>query len=411
MRIVDEHVGMWLSRAIALVLRLCGMQARRSDHPTPPAPGTVSEILILKFLGMGSILQATSLLQALRGHYPGARITLLSFRENLPLADFDLGVDVFEFVDASSVWRFFSSHIRTIRRLRRTRFDLLLNLEFFTNYGTLMTFALRKRFAMAFGNSAQYRAAFFHDMVSYDNAWHIREKYFSFARRLGYTAALPPLARLHVDDAPTVAARLAEQLRFTLDPAARHIIVNVNAGELAVQRRWPAEHYRTVVEGLLDQPLVRCLLIGGPNDREWVDTFQASLSRPERVINLAGRTSLRQLVALMELSTVYVGNDSGALHIATCVNLPVVAFFGPESPLVYGPPASPHNRVFYRAEPCSPCLNAYTSKRSTCRDNVCLKRILPQQVLDVLDNQYLNEAAASVSGHARNGRIDGRSSR
>ena len=85
MRIVDEHVGMWLSRAIALVLRLCGMQARSSDHPTPPAPGTVSEILILKFLGMGSILQATSLLQALRGHYPGARITLLSFRENLPL--------------------------------------------------------------------------------------------------------------------------------------------------------------------------------------------------------------------------------------------------------------------------------------------------------------------------------------
>jgi ADP-heptose:LPS heptosyltransferase len=390
MRLADQIVGTLLCRGIALLLWIFRMHIRRTDHPAPPEPESVREVLVIKFLGMGSILQATPLLQALRRHYPGARITLLTFKANRALADFDLGVDAVVTVDPSGLRRFVTSNVKALWQLRRTRFDLVLNLEFFATYGTLLTWMLKKRFALAFGGFALYRDTFFHDFVSYDNGQHIQEKFFNFARRLGFDGPLPPLARLHVGQPARVVAEVEQRLGIRLVPDEYQILVNINTGEMAPRRRWPVEYYRVVIERLLRRPGVRCLLIGGPGDQEAVDAFQASLSRPGRVVNLAGRISLRELVALMELSNLYLGNDSGPLHFAICSGLPVLALFGPESPLVYGPPPSPRNTVLYRAEPCGPCLNIYTDKHSRCQDNVCLKRIPPEQVLEVLDSRYLD---------------------
>jgi ADP-heptose:LPS heptosyltransferase len=390
MRLVDQFLGSLLCRSIGLVLWVCRLHIRRADHPAPPEPAGVREILVLKFLGMGSVLQATPLFQALRRHYPASRVTLLTFQANRALKDFDLGIDALVTVDPSGLWRFVASTVKALWQLRRTRFDVVLNLEFFAAYGTLLTWMLRKRFAVAFGGFAHYRDKFFHDFVSYDSAQHIQEKFFNFARRLGYRGALPPLAKLHVGHPAQVVAEAERRLGFRLEPDDYRILVNINTGEMAPRRRWPAEHYRVIIEGLLRRPGVRCLLLGGPGDREPVDAFQASLSRPEQVVNLAGRIDLRELVALMEVSDLYLGNDSGPLHFAACVGLPVLALFGPESPQVYGPPVSPRNTVLYRAEPCSPCLNVYSDKHSRCQDNVCLKRIPPEQVLEVLDRRYLN---------------------
>ncbi len=395
MRVVDKHVGSLVCRIIGFFLWVFGRHVRRTDHPTPPEPGSVREILVIKFLGMGSILQATPLFQALKRRYPQARITLLTFFANRGLAEFEIGVDDFVMVNPTRPRRFAGSTIRSLWKLRKKRFDIVINLEFYATFGTLYTLMLKKRFAMAFGGFAPYRDKFFHDFVSYDNTRHVQEKFLAFARRLGYDGPTPPLASLHADRPAHVVAELERRLGFELARDDYRILVNINTGEMAPHRRWPADHFRTVVEELSRQDGVRCLLIGGPGDREYVDRFQASLSRPEAVVNLAGRASLTELIALMEISNLYLGNDSGPLHFAVCAGLPVLALFGPESPEVYGPPATSRNTVLYRAEPCGPCLNIYTDKNSKCQDNICLRRIEPSQVLDVLESRYLPRRAVS----------------
>jgi ADP-heptose:LPS heptosyltransferase len=395
MRIVDKSLGGLLCRIIAFILWLCRLHIRRVDHPTPPKPDSVREILVIKFLGLGSILQATPLFEALRRRYPGARITLLTFKANRALKELNTGVDVFETVDTSRFWRFFLTNIGALWRLRRTRFDLVLNLEFFATYAALMTALVRKRFAMGFGGFANYRNSFFHDFISYDSGHHVQQKFLGFARRLGYSGATPSLARLRVPQAASLVADIENRVGFTLAEGDYCLLVNINTGEMAPHRRWPVEHFHSLVEKLLDRPRVRCILIGGPSDRDNVDRFQTSLSQPEKVVNLAGRISIPELVALMQMSDLYLGNDSGPLHFAACVGLPVLALFGPESPDVYGPPQSPRNTVLYRAEACGPCLNVYTDKHSRCGDNICLKRIRPEQVLEVLENRYLDQLTAS----------------
>ena len=82
---------------------------------------------------------------------------------------------------------------------------------------------------------------------------------------------------------------MQEREHFRLQPAEYRVLVNINTGETAPRRRWPAEHFRTVVEDLSRRPGVRCILIGGPQDQKVVDGFHAGLSEPERVVNLAGR--------------------------------------------------------------------------------------------------------------------------
>lgn len=389
MRLVDKSLGTQLCRLVALCLWLCRRHVRHVDHPPSPEPDGVRNILIMKFLGMGSILQATPLFQALRQHYPNARLTLLTFQSNKALADLGVGVDELVTIDPSSLWKFAGSNVRALWRLRRTTFDILINLEFFATYAVMLTLLLKTRFAIAFGGYAPYRSNFYHDFVSYDSAQHVQQKFLNFARRLGYDGPPPPLARLSVPRAQEVFATVQRREGFSISPGDYVLLVNINTGDMAPRRRWPAEHFREVVERLLPRGDVRCLLIGGPGDREAVGRFQAALSAPARAINLAGRISLAELVALMQLSNLYFGNDSGPLHFAACVGLPVLALFGPESPAVYGPPAAPHNTVLYRAEPCGPCLNVYTDKRSRCGANVCLSRITPGQVLDVLDERYL----------------------
>src|SRR5262245_33140359 len=111
MRLVDKNLGSLLCRFIALIQWLCGRHIRRVDHPAPPAPDTVREILVMKFLGLGSLLQATPLFQALRRRYPEARITLLTFRANRALGEFNLGIDRVVTVDTGGLFRFVGTNV------------------------------------------------------------------------------------------------------------------------------------------------------------------------------------------------------------------------------------------------------------------------------------------------------------
>jgi heptosyltransferase-2 len=100
-----------------------------------------------------------------------------------------------------------------------------------------------------------------------------------------------------------------------------------------------------------------------------------SLPAHPNLIDLCGRISVEQLVLLLQRSDLFIGNDSGPLHLAVAAGTPTVSFFGPETPALYGPRGEGHV-VLYKDLPCSPCLNVYHSKEnSSCRDNVCMNSI------------------------------------
>jgi ADP-heptose:LPS heptosyltransferase len=98
---------------------------------------------------------------------------------------------------------------------------------------------------------------------------------------------------------------------------------------------------------------------------------------------MAGKTTLRELLVLYCLADMLVTNDSGPAHFAALTPIQVVTLFGPETPARFAS-RSPRSHVIWKDIHCSPCVDAYNNRLSTCRDNRCMQQIAADEVFDVV---------------------------
>ena len=165
------------------------------------------------------------------------------------------------------------------------------------------------------------------------------------------------------------------------------ILLNPNASDLLPLRRWPSLRYVELARRLLER--YPELFIGftgapaeaGPNNQ------LANEVGSSRVIPLAGKTTLRQVLALYTRSEILVTNDSGPAHFASMTPISVVALFGPETPALFSA-RSPNATALWAGIACSPCVNAYNNRQSICRNNVCMQAITVDDVFEKVTRIY-----------------------
>ncbi len=137
-------------------------------------------------------------------------------------------------------------------------------------------------------------------------------------------------------------------------------------------KRWPAGHFARAARRLAEEMGARVLILGSADDAATGDEIAAAVG--PAVVNLAGRTSLAQAVALAARLELMLVNDSGLMHLAAALGTPVVALFGPTDPARTGP-RSRRSLVLTAPAPCAPCL-----KTRCDRDDFCLARLDPEEV-------------------------------
>jgi ADP-heptose:LPS heptosyltransferase len=133
------------------------------------------------------------------------------------------------------------------------------------------------------------------------------------------------------------------------------------------------------------------VLTGAPNDLPLIETI---LHRThEQPVNLAGKTSLTQLAALLERANLVITGDSGPMHIAAAVGTPLIAIHGPTDPVKSGP-VGPLATVLRSDIWCSPCYTA-KGRPADCRffTTQCMKDITVEQVLTII-HQKLQDGRA-----------------
>jgi heptosyltransferase-2 len=148
-----------------------------------------------------------------------------------------------------------------------------------------------------------------------------------------------------------------EQVGKRLDvDLARPIVAFAPGAEFGIAKRWPPAHYGALAARVVDAvPGVQVVLLGSPNDRETCAQVQQHAGAAgSAVLNLAGKTSLDDAIALLAQASAVVSNDSGLLHIASALNRPVVALYGSTDP-DYAPPLSEVARTVSLRLECSPC--------------------------------------------------------
>ena len=138
-------------------------------------------------------------------------------------------------------------------------------------------------------------------------------------------------------------------------------------------KRWPPERVAQVITRLSRERGIRCVLVGAGGDREAGRAIESTLPPDVSVINVIGRTDLRLLIGVLRACHAFVSNDSGAMHLAAALGVPVTAIFGPTNEKATAP-LGDHDLIL-RQVFCRPCM-----LRECPIDHRCMKRIGAEDV-------------------------------
>jgi heptosyltransferase-2 len=150
-------------------------------------------------------------------------------------------------------------------------------------------------------------------------------------------------------------------------------------------KQWPLERYRQLLERLMvEKPEAQIILFGAPNEAEMIQDLASGLGA--NISIAAGKTTIKQVAALIERCDLLICNDSGLMHVAVAVDTPVVAIYGPTD-LNRTAPLGERHTVIRHAMPCSPCFKLEGDEQvHLCQHHDCLMTISADEVFDQVEN-------------------------
>jgi lipopolysaccharide heptosyltransferase II len=348
---------------------------------------TLHRILIIKFWGIGNLVQASPTLRAIRERFPDSEIIFLTLQQNKGIYE-DSGLyDRAIYLRLTTVWDFTRELFKLFFFLRSFGFNLIINLEPLAYFGELISFYV------GVGDRVGYaipgRKSLFTKQIEFKEDEHIARTFYRTLKAIGIEEE-PTEEQLLPTPIPIKreAVRAAEALLRAEDISESEFIIgiNVNASDVAVARRWPLENFAELVDMVIQKYGARVLMFGAPDELPYVERAIAMMRKTP--VNFAGRTSLREMIALLDKADLFITNDSGPLHLAYAVGTSTISLFGPESPLRYGPIGNKHVALFKNLD-CSPCINFKNLKRSECHQEArCMKEISVSEVLTLVEEAH-----------------------
>jgi heptosyltransferase-2 len=354
------------------------------------------KILVRGVNWLGDAVMTTPALLRLRERFPEAHVTLLAHEKLADLWRHHPAVDdMMTFSRADSVWQI-------ANRLREGKFHV--GLAFPNSHRAALELWLA-RIPRRVGYAAPIRNWFLTDRVRPREAFvRMRKRATAEIQRLirsPETAKPGPVVAHHVYHYLHLAASLganpeplpphletsdeeiqAAKQKFALGADTLWLGMNPGA-EYGPAKRWPKERFIAAATEVQRRTKCRWLIFGGPADVPLATEISAALQHQfpsTPALNLAGKTTLRELCALLKLCRLLLTNDTGPMHVAAALGIPVVAIFGSTSPELTGPglPGDSH-RLLRANVPCSPCF-----LRECPIDFRCMTRVEVGQVVETL---------------------------
>jgi len=385
-----RQMDYWVGRPICGILTIA-YKVKKAFLKKGPIKDP-KKILLIKLFGMGSIILAFPSINAVKRKYPNSSIYFLTFKGNdelLTLTGMVSEQKIFS-VRVDNLFNFIMDTVRQLFILSRERIDVVIDLEFFSRFTAVLSFAIRSKYRIGFygfHTEGLKRGSFIDFQVNYNHTLHTSQAFFTLLKPLGIyqedfdpsIPRIPPTEKFR-DKIMDMIKRCGGENRPEL--ISQWIVINANASNLISLRRWPVEHFVALINRLLDHDdSLGILLIGEKNERSDVEALKKSCKpdKTSRIMNLAGMTGITDLVGLFHFSSLFITNDSGPAHLASLTDIPNVVLFGPETPDLYSPLGG-KSKCLYLAMDCQPCVTVYNGKFSPCHNNVCLQRISPDSV-------------------------------
>jgi lipopolysaccharide heptosyltransferase II len=330
-------------------------------------------ILIRATNWVGDAIMALPALRAVRGKFPEARIAIVARPYVADLYRDQHICDELIPYDTKGEHRGLWGREALAAQLREKRFDAALLLQ---NAFDAAWLAWRAGVPERIGYARDGRSLMLTKSIKVPKSGEIptHEKfyYLELLRRAGWIEQLQDDAHIAIG-VPDAARRRAMQILLDQGSSPTAIRIAVGAGaSYGSAKCWPPGRFAQVLNELrLDRPH-DVMLFGTPTEAAVSDAIAADLRRAP--IDLTGKTSIADLPALLSQCHLFLGNDSGAMHVAAAVGLPVVAIFGPTDPLGTAP-VTPRSSIVQQKPFCSPCF-----LRRCPIDHRCMAAVTPEMV-------------------------------
>jgi len=170
----------------------------------------------------------------------------------------------------------------------------------------------------------------------------------------------------------------AAKKKFGLENISQPVLGLNPGAEYGAAKRWPVERFIAAANEIQQRTGCAWLLFGGKSDEQLAAQIQSAIGNRQSAINVAGQTSLRELMALLKLCRVLLTNDTGPMHVAAALDTPVVVPFGSTSPELTGPglPGDARHRLLKSDAPCSPCFLRECPIDFRCMNGISVGRVV-----------------------------------
>jgi lipopolysaccharide heptosyltransferase I len=329
-------------------------------------------IALIKPSALGDIVHSLPVLTAIRGRYPDAYITWVVNRGYEPLLKGhpDLNATLpFDRMASRSGWlESIRNYSRFLREFRRQGFDLVIDLQGLLRSGLMVAASASAR-RVGLSSAREGAAWFYTDTVPVAdfNAIHAVDRYWLVAQSLGagngpkrFRVPIPEAERQWVSD--------------SLHGYARPWLV-LGVGSRWVTKRWLPDHFAVLARMAQDRFGATIMFVGGLDERALSQRVVAQLKGA--VCDLSGQTTLPRLAAVLEQADLMLGNDTGPLHLAAALGLPVLAPYTCTRVLLNGPYGAQAHGVESRIW----CQGSYLKR---CSRMECMSELTPDRLSPIL---------------------------
>lgn len=330
-------------------------------------PSDIKKILIIRLRRIGDIIMTTPAVSALRENFPNAFISYVVEEPYRELVEDNPELNKVIVIEKNQSKK---DLFKLIRKIRKEKYDVVLDFHGGPRASLITMFSKAK---LKIGYRIKYRN-FIYDIKlprkPESGHFHSVENHLNFMRALGVDVETPPPIKL-----PSARKGETEKVKEFMEKnrleGFKVIIIHISAGNEF--RDWGTDNWIRLINLLIKRSGIKIVLIGANEDRE--AEKEILKKSKDSTLSQVGKLNLRKVKELISLSSLFVGPDSGPMHIAASTATPIVALFGPTLPANFAPWQAISSLLEKKLD-CRPCKQ----RRCIHEDFRCLRNITPEEV-------------------------------
>jgi heptosyltransferase-2 len=334
-------------------------------------------ILLIQLWGLGESILTLPAIKTLREKYPKSKIDILVTDRNKDAYFNNRNLDNIRVISLNpfAIKWFMSKNFRT--------YDLVIDMEEYLNISSIIAFSLGKN---RIGYAHGVRSLLYTKTVPYNDKQHVVYTFLDLLKPLGIKKTVDKLPQLNYS---RIDKKNVDRLLKKYNINKKNLLVGfgVGAAESAKSRMWPKERFADIANQLIKKYNAKIILIGNKGEKNYIDDLQDLIENRNNSFNTAGLINVREMFYLIGKCKLFIGNDSGPMHVAAAQGVKTIGLFGCNLPVRFAP-FGKKNHSIYKKNNQKACINVHKGQVGECRhgiENACVKKIQVDDVMNVVN--------------------------